>query len=121
METSAKKLINKFNTKHEEAQDSYEEETIPYYVEITKLQMIGRHLYRPGSGVLKDKTKVEPGQAYLPSKPSKGTPRREQASDRRGAQRSATSPPSDRPQGYTGGSGGGAPGGRPPGKRTSRC
>ena len=108
--------INKFNTKYEEAQGSYEGETIPYHVEITKPQMIGGHLYRPGSGVLKGKTKVGPRQAYLPSKPSKGTPRREQASDRRGAQRSATSPPSDKPQGYTGGSGGGAPGGRPPGK-----
>ena len=78
--------------------------------------MIGGHLYRPGSGVLKDKTKAGPKQAYLPSKPSKGTPRREQASDRRGAQKSSTSPSSDKPQGYTGGSGGGAPGGRPPGK-----
>ena len=46
--------------------------------------MIGGHLYRPGSGVLDDKTKVGPKQAYLPSKPSKGTPRKEQASDRRG-------------------------------------
>ena len=110
------KEINKFNTKYEEAQDSYEEETIPYHVEITKPQMIGGHLYRPGSGVLKDKTKVRPRQTYLPSKPSKDTPRREQASDRRGAQRSTTSPPSDKPQGYTGSSGGGAPGGRPQGK-----
>ena len=76
--------------------------------------MIGGHLYRPGSGVLKGKTKVGPKQAYLPNKPSKSTPRREQASDKRGAQRSATSPPSDKPQGYTGS--GGAPGGRPPGK-----
>ena len=58
VETSAKK-INKFNTKHEETQDSYEEETIPYHVEITKPQMIGGHLYRPGSGVLKVKTKVD--------------------------------------------------------------
>ena len=78
--------------------------------------MIGGHLYRPGSGVLKGKTKTGPKQAYLPTKPSKSTPRREQASDKRGAQRSATSPPSDKPQGYTEGSGGGAPGGRPPGK-----
>ena len=76
--------------------------------------MIGGHLYRPGSGVLKGKTKAGPKQAYLPSKPSKGTPRKEQASDGRGAQRSATSPPSDKPQGYTEGSGEGAPGGRPP-------
>ena len=116
METSAKKLSNKFNTKYEEAQGSYEERPIPYHVEITKPQMIGGHLYRPGSGVLKGKTKVGPRQAFLPSKASKSTPRREQASDRRGAQRSATSPPSDKPQGYTGGSGGGAPGGRPPDK-----
>ena len=116
VETAAKKLINKFNTKHEEAQGSYEEETIPYHVEITKPQMIHGHLYRPGLCVLKGKTKVGPKQAYLPNKPSKGTPRREQTSDRRGAQRSATSPPSDKPQGYTGGSGGGAPGGRPPDK-----
>ena len=114
VETSAKKLISKFNPKYEEAQDSYEGETIPYHVEITKPQMIGGHLYRPGSGVLKDKTKVGPKQAYLPSKPYKGTPRKEQASDRRGAQKSATSPPSDKPQGYTEGIGGGAPGGRPP-------
>ena len=53
----------------------------------------------------------------MPPKPSKSTPRREQASDKRGAQRSATSPPSDRPQGYIEGNGGGAPGGRPPGKK----
>ena len=78
--------------------------------------MIDGHLYRPGSGVLKDKTKTGPKQAFLPNKPFKGTPRKEQASDRRGVQRSATSPPSDKPQGYTGSSGGGAPGGRPPGK-----
>ena len=59
--------------------------------------MIGGHLYRPGSGVLKSKTKVGPKQAYLPNKPSKSTPGREQASDKRDAQRSATSPPSDKP------------------------
>ena len=78
--------------------------------------MISGHLYRPGSGVLKGKAKTGPKQAYLPTKPSKSTPRREQASDKKGAQRSATSPPSDKPQGYTEGSGGGAPGGRPRGK-----
>ena len=117
MWTSAKKLISKFNSKYEEAQDSYEGETIPDHVEITKPQMIGGHLYRPGSGVLKGKTKTGPKQAYLPNKPSKVTPRKEQASDRKGAQKSATSPPSDKPQGYTGG---GAPGGRPPGIRTTR-
>ena len=88
VETSTKKLINKFNTKYEEVQGSYEEETIPYHVEITKPKLIGGHLYRPGSGVFKGKNEVGPKQAYLPSKPSKGTPRREQASDRRGAQRS---------------------------------
>ena len=115
VETSTKKVITKFNPKYEEAEWSYEGETTPYHVEITKPQMIG-HLSRPGSGVLKDKTKTGPKQAFLPNKPSKGTPRKEQASDRRGAQRLATSPPSDKPQGYTGGSGGGAPGGRPPGK-----
>ena len=48
--------------------------------------------------------------------PTLSTPRREQASDKRGAQRSATSPSSDKPQGYTEGSGACAPGGRPPGK-----
>ena len=117
VEASANKLTNKL--KHEEAQGSYEKETIPYHVEITKPQMIGGHLYRPGSGVLRGKIKVRPRQAYLPSRPSKGTPRREQTPDRRGAQRSATSPPSDKPQGYTGSSGDGAPGGRPPGKGPS--
>ena len=115
VETSTKKEIIKFSPTYEKVQGSYEEETIPYHVEITKPQMIGGHLYRPGSGVLKGKTKVGPKQAYLPNKPSKGTHKREQASDRKGAQRSATSPPSDKPQGYTEGSGGGAPGGRPPG------
>ena len=35
--------------------------------------MIGGHLYRPGSGVLKDKPKTGPKQAYLPNKPSKST------------------------------------------------
>ena len=116
METSTKEEITKFSPHYEKAQRSYEEETIPYHVEITKPQMIGGHLYRPGTDVLKDKTKIGPKQAFVPNKPSKGTPRREQASDKRGVQRSATSPPSDKPQGYAGGSGGGAPGGRPPGK-----
>ena len=115
VETSTKKEITKFSPHYEEVHGSYEEETIPYHVEITKPQMIGGHLYRPSSGVLKGKTKVGPKQAYLPNKPSKSTPRREQASDKRGAQRSATSP-SDKPQGYTDSSGGGAPGGRPPGE-----
>ena len=116
VEISTKKEIPNFSPHYEEVQGSYEEETIPYHVEISKPQMIGGHLYGPGSGVLKGKAKTGPKQAYLPTKPSKSTPRREQASDKRGAQRSATSPPSDKPQGYTEGSGGGAPGGRPPGK-----
>ena len=75
METSTKKGITKFSPNYEEAQGSYEEETITYHVEITKPQMIGGHLYRPGSGVLKDKTKTGPKQAFLPNKPSKGTPK----------------------------------------------
>ena len=116
VEISIKKEIPNFSPHYKEVQSLYEEETIPYHIEITKPQMIGGHLYRPGSGVLKDKTKTGPKQAYLPNKPSKSTPRREQASDKRGAQKSATSPPSDKPQGYTEGSGGGAPGGRPPDK-----
>ena len=116
VEISAKKEIPNFSPHYKEVQGSYEEETIPYHVEITKPQMIDGHLYRPGSGMLKDKTKTGPRQAYLPTKPSKSTPRREQASDKRDAQRSATSPPSDKPQGYTEGSGEGAPGERPPGK-----
>ena len=115
METPTKKEIPNFPPQYKEVQGSYEEETIPYHVEIIKPQMIGGHLYRPGSGVLKDKTKTGPKQAFLPYKSSKGTPRREQASNRKGAQRSATSPPSNKPQGYTEGSGGGALGGRPPG------
>ena len=110
VEASTKKVITKFNPKYEEAQWSYEGETIPYHVEITKPQMIGGHLYRPGSGVLKDQTKTGPKQAFLPSKSSKGIPRKEKTSDRKGVQISATSPPTDKPQGYTGGSGGGASG-----------
>ena len=109
-----KKEIPNVSPHYKEVQGSYEE-TIPYHVEITKPQMIGGHLYRPGTGVLTGKAKTGPKQAYLPTKPSKGTPRREQTPDKRGVQRSATSP-SDKPQGYTEGSGGGAPGGRPPGK-----
>ena len=116
VEISTKKEIPNFSPHYKEIQGSYEEETVPYHVEITKPQMIGGHLYRPGSGVLKDKTKTGPKQAFLPYKASKGTPRREQISDKRGTQRSTTSPPSDRPQSYIEGSGGGAPGGRPPGK-----
>ena len=115
VETSMQKVITKFNPKYEEAQGSYEGETIPYHVKITKPQMIGGHLYRPGSGVLKGKNKGGPKQAFLPYKSSKGTPGKEQTSDRKGVQRSTTSPPSDKLQGYIGSSGGGAPGGRPPG------
>ena len=114
VEMSTKKEIPNFSPHYKKVQKSHEEETITYHIEITKPQMIGGHLYR--SGVLKDKTKTGPKQAYLPNRPSKSTPRREQVSDKRGVQRSATSPPSDKPQGYTEGSGGGAPGGRPPGK-----
>ena len=66
--------------------------------------------------MLKDKTKTGPKQAFLPYKSSRDTPRKEQTSDRKGVQRSTTSPPTDKPQGYIGGSGGGAPGGRPPRK-----
>ena len=66
--------------------------------------------------MLKDKTKTGPKQTFLPYNASKGTPKREQKSHRQDEQKSATSPPSDKPQGYTEGSGGGAPGGRPPGK-----
>ena len=80
---SINKEIPGFSPHYKEVQGLFEEDPIPYHVEITKPQMIGGHLYRPASGVLKDKTKTGPKQAYLPNKPSKSTPRREQASDKR--------------------------------------
>ena len=45
VEMCAKKEIPNFSPHDKEVQGSYEEETLPYHVEITKPQMIGGHLY----------------------------------------------------------------------------
>ena len=94
------------NTRYTKACDSSVDEEIPYHVEITKPQMVGGYLYRPGSGVLKGKLRTGTRQSYLPSKSSTGVPKKEGTSDRRGVRRSTASSPSGKPEGYTGGTGG---------------